>query len=108
MFRTYGKSIVAVLFALLTAAASALTDGVITAPEGVQVAIAAATAVGVYLVPVMYEWPWAKTAIAMLLAGLNLAVTIITNGITPAEWINLGVAALSVLAVAKAPAESTV
>lgn len=106
MLRTYGKALTALAIALLTALAAALTDNHVTAPEGVQIAIAVTTAGGVWLVPVIPQYPWAKTGVAVLLAMLNLAVTVITDGITFAEFVNLALAGLGVLGVAAAPARS--
>ncbi|MFG3709227.1 hypothetical protein ACGF7U_31475 [Micromonospora sp. NPDC047670] len=106
MLRTYGKAWAALAIALLTALAAALTDNRLTAPEGVQIAIAVTTAGGVWLVPIVPQWPWVKTGIAMLLAVLNLAVTLITDGITFAEAVNLALAGLGVLGIAAAPAHS--
>ena len=104
--RKYGKAIAALAVAGLTGVASALTDNAFTAPEGVQVAIAVTTAAGVWLVPTLPQHPGIKTALAALLAVLNLAVTFIDGGITGAEGVNLGLAALGVLGVGVAPARS--
>lgn len=107
MFRIYGKALIALLIAGLTALASALTDDRITSPEGIQIAVQVATTAGVWLVPIVPQWPWAKTGIAALLAVLNLAVTLIDGGISGAEWVNLALAGLGVLGIAAAPATST-
>lgn len=106
MLRVYGKALAALLVAGLTALSSALTDGRVTSGEGIQIAIAVATAAGVWLVPVIPQWPWTKTLLAGLLAALNVAVTVIDDGITVAEGINLVLAALGVLGVGAAPAVS--
>jgi hypothetical protein len=47
----YMKTVVAVLIAGLTVAASAITDDTITSAEWVQVGLACLGALGVYLVP---------------------------------------------------------
>lgn len=107
LFRRFGQSLVALGVAGLTALASGLTDNHMTAPEGVQVAIAVTTAAGVWLVPNLPGWPWVKTGLAMLLAGLNFLVTIIDHGITYAEGVNLALAVLGVIAVGVAPSIST-
>jgi hypothetical protein len=101
------KAIVALLVAALTAVASAVTDGRFSTVEKVQVAIAVATALAVYLaghLPTGLTWP--KTAIAAAMAALNLAVTYLAdNGhIAGSQWINLLLAALAVVAVAVTPA----
>ncbi|WP_320068201.1 hypothetical protein [Micromonospora sp. RTGN7] len=59
-----------------------------------------------WLVPIVPQYPWAKTGVAMLLAVLNLAVTFITDGITYAEAVNLALAGLGVLSIAAMPARS--
>lgn len=107
-FQRYGKSLVAVLLAVVTAVQAGLSDGHITQGEGVQVVIALATAVGVYLVPIHPEWRWSKTAVAVLLAVLNALAALIVGGISSADWTELILAALTVLAVSAAPAQSTV
>jgi hypothetical protein len=104
----YGKALAALLFAGLTAAASALTDEHITAPETIQVVIAVFTAGGVWLAPITPQWPWMKTAIAALLAGLNVTVAVIVGGLTAGELVNIGIAVVGVLAVAKSPGQSEV
>lgn len=108
LFKRFGQSLVALAVAGLTALASALTDDHMTAPEGIQVAIAVTTAAGVWLVPNLPTWPWIKTALAMLLAGLNFLITIIDHGITYAEGVNLALAVLGVIAVGTAPSISAI
>ncbi len=103
MLRKFGPAVVAIVFAVLTAASAALTDSHIEPGEGVQIAIQATTVAGVYLVPAIPSWPHAKTAIAAVLAVLNLLTTVIVGGITPPEVINLLVAAVGVLAVRFVP-----
>jgi hypothetical protein len=107
-FATHGKSIVAFAVAVLTAVSTAAAGGHLGATEKVQVAVAVASAVGVYLVPAVPQWPWMKTAVAGLLAALNLAVSLLANqhGLASADYINLVIAALGVVAVHIAPAMS--
>ena len=93
------KAFAALFFALLTAASAALSDGVIYPPEGIQIAIGVTTAAGVFIAANYPDYPYAKTAIAAVLTGLNFAITIITDGITLAEWVNLGLAVMGVFAV---------
>lgn len=107
MIRTYGKALVALLIAGLTGLASALTDNQVTSGEGIQIAIAITTTAGVWLVPIVPQWPWSKTGLAALLAVLNLSVTVIDGGISGAEWVNLALAGLGVLGISAAPATST-
>ncbi len=103
MIRKFGPAFVAVLFAILTAAAAAITDGRIDPGEGIQIAIQGTTVAGVWLVPAIPSVPHAKTGIAVLLAVLNLLTTVIVGGITGAELINLALAAVGVIAVRLTP-----
>lgn len=105
--KKYGKAIVAVIGAALTVAYGALNgDQHIDPEEGVQIAIAGSTAVGVYLVPLVPEYRWAKTAVAAMLAVLQVLATVILGGLDQSEWIALVLAALTVLGVGVAPAVS--
>jgi len=107
MFSKYGKSLVAVLAAALTVAYGALSgDQHIDPEEGVQIAIAAATAVGVFLVPLVPQYRWAKTGVAAVLAVLQVLTTVILGGLDSNEWIAVVLAALTVLGVGVAPAVS--
>lgn len=105
-WRRYGKALTAVAIAGLTVAASALTDDHIDAAEGVQIATALTAAAGVFLVPVVPSWPWAKTAVAVLLAALSTAAALIIGGMHGTEWVNVALAGLGALAVGAAPARS--
>lgn len=111
MLHTYGKSVAAFVAAVLTAAVPFVAAGHLDAVAKVQIATAVATAVGVYLVPVVPAWPWAKTAVAAVLAALSVASTLIVSGhghLSVADLVSLVVAALGVLAVHKAPATSLI
>lgn len=105
MLYKYGKTVAAALFAFITAIQAYISDGHVTPQEGVQIAIAAATVVSVWLVPILH-YPWMKTAMAALLGGLNAAVTLIVGGIDTGDVTIIVLAALSVLAVGVSPAES--
>jgi hypothetical protein len=102
----YGKALTAVALALVTALHVTLSDGHVTQAEAVQVAIAAATATSVWLVPNVPQYPWAKTLVAMVLAVLNAATALIVDGISSADWAALILAVLTVATVGAAPAES--
>lgn len=106
MFRTYGKALAALALAVATAVQAALSDGHISQQEGVQIAVATVTAIGVWLIPIAPRWPWAKTAVAVLLAVLDALATLIVGGITNSDIPGLILAALTVLTVAGAPARS--
>ena len=106
MFSKYGKPLAAVVFAALTVAYAALSDHRIAPDEGVQIAIAVATAVGVYLVPLVPQYRWAKTAVGVVLAVLSVATTLIVGGIDSSDWIALALAGLTAVGVAVTPAVS--
>lgn len=105
--KVYGKSVAAVAFVVITAAQAALSDNHVTTVEGVQIAIAAATAVGVYFVPLHPAWDWSKTVIAVILGVLNVAATLIMQGWVSSDWTALILAALTALGVGASPAQST-
>lgn len=103
----YGKALAAVLFAALTAAYAALSgDNHIDPDEAINVFIALATAVGVYVVPLDARWGWGKTAVAVVLSVLQVLTTVILGGVGSNEWIMLALAALTALGVGVAPARS--
>ena len=107
IFRKYGKAIVAVIGAAATVGYGALSgDQRIEADEAVQIAIATATAVGVYLIPLAPQYPWAKTAVAVVLGVLQVLATLIIGGLDTNEWIALALATVTTLGVAVAPAVS--
>lgn len=102
----YGKALAAVLAAALIALSSTVTDGHVDPGELVAIAIATATAVSVWLVPNLPQSPGIKTAVAAILAGLNAAAMLIVDGWSTADTINVVIAALGVLGVLGAPAQS--
>ncbi|MFC6019786.1 hypothetical protein ACFP2T_26705 [Plantactinospora solaniradicis] len=108
MIRKYGKALAAVAGAALTVAYGALSgDQRIEPDEAVQITIAAATAISVYLVPLTPQYRWAKTAVAVALSVLQVLATVILGGLDSNEWIALLLAALTVVGVGAAPAVST-
>jgi hypothetical protein len=107
MLQKYGKTIVAAVFAFVTAIQALVSDGHVTQQEGVQIAIAFFTAVSVYIVP-MLHYPWAKTGIALVLAVLNILTTAIVGGLNTGDVTGMVLAALTALGVAGAPATSDV
>lgn len=107
LLKKYGKAIAAVVGAGLTVAYGALSgDQRIESDEAVQIAIAAATAVGVWVVPLAPQYRWGKTAVAAVLAVLQVLTTVIVGGLDSNEWIALALAALTVVGVGAAPATS--
>jgi len=105
---TYGKAIIAFVFAVVTAVQAAVFDGHISQIEGVQISIAAVTAFVVWLAPRLPHASGIKTAGAVALAALNVLVTVIVGGISQADLTEIILAGLTVLGVGAAPAQSTV
>lgn len=105
--KRYGKAIAAVVGAALMVAYGALSgDQRVEQEEAVQIAIAAATAVGVWLVPLAPQYRWGKTAVAVVLAVLQALTTVILGGLDANEWIALALAGLTVVGVGVTPAVS--
>lgn len=105
--QTYGKSIVAFLYAVATTAMPLVTgDHHIDPSEGVAIAIAACTAALTWLVPLVPSAPWTKTAIGAVLAGLQVATTVIVGGVDGNDMLLIAFAVLSFLGITAAPAVS--
>jgi hypothetical protein len=104
----HGKAIVAFLYAVAVAVLPQLTgDRQVDPAEGVAIAIAIVTAVATYLVPLAPNSPGVKTTVAALLAGLQVAATLILDGALDSNDILLIAAAfLGALGIAVAPAAS--
>ena len=107
MIQTYGKSIMAFLYAVAVTAVPLLSgDHHVSAAESVSIAIAAFTAALTWLVPLAPGAPWTKTAVGAALAGLQVAATVIGGGVSGADWLMIGAAVLGALGIAVAPAKS--
>jgi hypothetical protein len=107
MFQTYGKSIVAALYAVAVVAVPLFSgDHHIDPSEGIAIAIAASTALLTYVVPLVPSAPWTKTAIGAVLAALQVAATVIVGGIDSNDWLLIAAAFAGALGIALAPAIS--
>jgi hypothetical protein len=105
----YGKALVAVLVAAVVYAHQALGgDGHIDAQEWVSVAIAAVTALGVYVVPLAPAATWAKTAVAVVLAVLQVLTTAILGGLGTDELLLMLITAAGAAGIWIAPAKTEV
>lgn len=99
------KFLTAILGAALVVLTSALTDGHVSTVEAVQIAVAVTAAGGVWIAANVPGMPAAKTAIAALLAALDLVATYLVNpggglnSITGSQWANVGLAVLTALGV---------
>jgi len=105
--RVYGKAIVAVLVAAVVVAYQALSgDNHIDPEEWVSIAIAGATAVGVYLIPLAPQAKWAKSALAAVLAILQVLTTTILGGIGTDEILLMLITSAGAVGIYAAPAIS--
>lgn len=106
--REYGKAIVAVVIAAIVVAYQALTgDHHVDPVEWVQIAIAAVTAIGVYVVPLAPGARWSKSAVAAVLAALQILTTAILGGLGVDEILLMVITAAGALGIYVAPAMST-
>lgn len=99
----YGKAWAAVLYAVAIAVQAAGVDRHVSNVEWVQIGIAAATAVGVYLVPITASYKWIKTGVAMVLAVLQALATVLL-GPHSGDWITILIATAGALLIWVAPA----
>lgn len=107
MFTTYGKSIVAFAYAVAVVAVPLFSgDKHVDPAEGVAIAIAVCTAALTFLVPLAPGATWTKTAIGAVLAGLQVATTVIVGGVDANDWMLIAFAVASFLGIAVAPAVS--
>jgi hypothetical protein len=107
MISKYGKAIAAVITAAVVVAYQALSgDQHIDATEWVSIAVAAVTAVGVWLVPLAPAAKWSKTAVAAVLAVLQVLTTAILGGIGADELLLMAITAAGALGIYVAPAIS--
>lgn len=103
----YGKSIAAVVTAALVVAYQALSgDHRIDPVEWVSIAVAATTAVGVWLVPLAPQARWGKSAVAAVLAVLQVLTTAVLGGIGTDDILLMLITAAGAVGVYVAPAVS--
>jgi hypothetical protein len=106
--KKYSKLVAWIVVAVLGSLVGALTDGHVSTVEGVQLLIAGAGAVGVWVagyLPAGLAWP--KTAVAATVAALTLLVTYLGaggwSGLTAAEVVNVALVVLAALGVRVVP-----
>ena len=104
--RAYGKLVLAVLGAAVFTLYGFLDDGHLSTDEWIKIAIAVVLAINVYVVPVTPEWPWMKTAVACVLAALQVLVVVIVGGVSAQEIVEIVIAVGTAAGVAIAPAIS--
>jgi hypothetical protein len=105
----HGKSIIAFLYAAAFVLIPQISgDRHLDPSEAVNLAVAVVTAAGVYLVPLAPAAKWTKSVVAFLLAGLNVAATVILdNTLDPQDWLLIATAALGAIGITLAPAVSS-
>ena len=104
----YGKFIVSFFYAVAVVAVPFVSgDHHVDPSEGVAIGIAICTAALTYLVPLAPSAPWTKTVIGAVLAGLQVATTVIVGGVDSNDWLIIAFAFLSALGIQLAPAIST-
>ncbi len=108
MISRYGKSIVAFAYAVLAIVIPQVSgDHHLGPAETVNLAIAVVTAAGVYLIPLAPAAKWTKSAVGFLLAGLNVAATVILDGsLSGPDWVLIAASALGAIGITLAPAVS--
>ncbi len=107
MFDTYGKSIVAALYAVAVVAVPFFSgDHHVDPSEGIAIAIAVCTAILTYIAPLVPTARWVKSAVGAVLAGLQVAATAIVGGVDGNDWMLIAAAAIGALGIAIAPATS--
>jgi hypothetical protein len=104
-----GKAVFAALYAIAAAVIVVLDNagGKPTPADWVNVSIAVATAVTVYIAPIIPQAPSVKSAIGVLLAALQVLVTVIDGGVTGSEALLIAAAVAGALGIAVAPATSS-
>jgi peptidoglycan/LPS O-acetylase OafA/YrhL len=107
-WQVYGKSLTAAAYAVAVVVVPFWSgDHHIDTDEGVAIAIAVCTAALTYLVPLAPGARWIKTAVGALLAGLQVATTVIIGGgVSGNGWLLIAFAVLGALGITLAPAVS--
>ena len=100
----YSKFIAIVIATVLSAISAALLgDSVISPNEWVNVAIAGVGAAAVFAAPNVPGAAYTKSVLAVLAAGLTVLASVIIGGVSPAEWIQIAIAALGAVGVYAVP-----
>ena len=99
----YTKALAAALATVISGVVGYLTDGQVTTVEWINVALLGAGSLAVFTAPNVPGAVYTKSILAVITAVLTLLVSLITDGITVAEWLQLAVAALGALGVYAVP-----
>lgn len=97
-----------VLMTVLTGIQAATSDGSITdGQEVIQITIGVVTTFSVWAAANLPGATWIKTAVAAVLAALNVLVTAILGGVHTGEIVNMVIAVLVALGIAAVPSPVT-
>jgi len=103
----YAKSLLAVLVTAISAVVAAMTDGVISNVEWINVGIAAAGAAAVFAAPNVPGAKYTKGVLAIIMAVLTFFVSAVTDGVSSAEWLQALVIAAGAVGVIAVPNKPT-
>lgn len=104
---THGKAFAAAVYAVAVIAIPLFSgDQHIDPSEVLAIAIAVCTAILTYLAPLAPTATWVKTAVGAVLAGLQVAATVIVGGVDGNDWLLIAAAVLGALGITLAPAYS--
>jgi hypothetical protein len=101
----YAKALLYIALAAAAFLVTALSDNRVDLSELVNLGVIIVGAVGVYLVPNL-EGSWrnySKAGVAFVAAGLVALLSFLSGGVTLAEWLQVGVAALAGIGVTIVP-----
>nr|WP_274635522.1 hypothetical protein [Microbacterium bovistercoris] len=109
MIKLYAKAIVYIALAAAAFLVTALSDNRIDTSELINLGIVLVGAVGVYLTPNLPSgWrAYLKGIVAFLAAALVALLSFLAGGVTLAEWMQVGIAALAGIGVVIVPNEPT-
>lgn len=106
-FNKYGKALISLGGAVVIAAWQGLSgDHHIDVREGAVTVIAFGNALIVYLVPLMPDKPWLKTAAGAIVAGATALSAVALGGLSYDELTVVGIAVLQALGIKFGPAIS--
>jgi hypothetical protein len=92
--RKYLTLVAAIAGAVAAFLVARTTDGTLTRVEDLQMVIAVATAVGVWIAANVPTLTWAKVAVAVVLGVSQFLVGTIADGLSSADWAQLVVVVL--------------
>jgi len=103
----YAKSLLYIALAVVGVLVTALTDDLITVDELVNIGIIGVGAIVTYLVPNLPEsvGRYAKVIVTFVIAALVALQSLLPDGVTTTEWLQIAVAAFAGIGVYVTPNE---